>query len=233
MHRPAAAFVLALLALGTLVLWLGIPVAGTWALGQVTDSKNGHYIATLLGVPLAMVLFAPVLFWLNRLYLRIRETEEGDGWDEEWDAEGRGAPPDPRGPLEPLLMGSLGNCAGGGDRLVLLLREEPAAVVSEPRRLRISARATAKRIALRRSIPHMPPAATRAARGLRELRGAGPSDIVTGEVAADLDSGGHSKFGAGRWAATGEPGISGSAAGSARKADQARGAVDAARARGR
>lgn len=107
-HRAAAAFVLAVLALGTLVLWLGIPLAGTWALGQVTDSKNGHYIATLFGIPLAMVLFAPVLFWLNRLYLRIRETEEDDGWDEEWDAEGEEPRLIPRGPLEPLLMASLG-----------------------------------------------------------------------------------------------------------------------------
>jgi hypothetical protein len=107
LHKAAAGFVLALLALGTLVLWLGIPVGGAWALGQITDSKNGHYVAALLGIPLAMVLFAPALFWLNGLYLRIRATEEGEGWDEEWDAEGEEPRLIPRGPLEPLLMGSL------------------------------------------------------------------------------------------------------------------------------
>jgi hypothetical protein len=107
-HRAAAAFVFVTLVLGTLILCIGIPVGGAWALSKVTSSQGGHYIAVLLLIPFAMAMFTPVLFWLNRLYLRIRETgragEPGRDWDEEWD-EGDDEPRlIPRGPLEPLLL---------------------------------------------------------------------------------------------------------------------------------
>ena len=107
-NRAAAAFVLGILVLGTLTLCIGIPLGGAWALSKVTGSQSSHYIATLLGIPLAMALFAPVLFWLNGLYLRIRHAslpESGDGaWEDEWEPEEDERRLIPRGPLEPLLL---------------------------------------------------------------------------------------------------------------------------------
>jgi hypothetical protein len=102
--RAAAAFVLAVLVLGTLTLCIGIPVGGAWAIGELTDSQTGHYLGVLLGVPFAMAMFTPVLFWLNRLYLRITEASHDGGGEETWDAEGDEPRLIPRGPLEPLLM---------------------------------------------------------------------------------------------------------------------------------
>jgi hypothetical protein len=102
--RAASAFVLALLALGCLVLWIGIPVASMWAVGKLTDDPADHYLIVLVTVLLGMILWGRGLFWLNRLYLRIRmgsrawaeltdEAEEETRWI--------------RGPLEPLLVGTL------------------------------------------------------------------------------------------------------------------------------
>ena len=53
------------------MLWIGIPVGGLWALSRVTESCNQHFVLALIAVPAAMALFAPALFWLNGLYLRV------------------------------------------------------------------------------------------------------------------------------------------------------------------
>jgi len=80
--RLAAAFLLLLLGVGSLVLWIGIPFGLLWFFSRVTDSWNGHFLMSLVLIPLAMALFAPALFWLNGLYLRvtgvIRPDEEDD-----------------------------------------------------------------------------------------------------------------------------------------------------------
>ena len=100
--RLAGAFVLCVLGLATLAFWIGIPVGMLWALGELTVTGPTHVVAGVLGVPLAMVAFAPVLFWLNGLYLRVTGVlarlaadEDETGWQRRV-----------RGPLEPMLMAS-------------------------------------------------------------------------------------------------------------------------------
>jgi len=97
LDRVAAAFLLVLLAAGSLVLWIGIPFGLLWFFSRVTDSWNGHFLMSLVLIPVAMALFAPALFWLNTLYLRVTGVlgppDEEDGDD------GRGI----RGPLEFFL----------------------------------------------------------------------------------------------------------------------------------
>jgi len=101
--RIAAAFVLAVLAVACLVFWIGIPLAVLWGLSKATDDATTHFVSGLLGVPLAMALFSPFLFFLNNLYLRVTgvldrlaEDEEESGWQRRV-----------RGPLEPMLFLSL------------------------------------------------------------------------------------------------------------------------------
>ena len=72
--RLASGFLLVLMALGTLALWIGIPIAGLWGLSKVTDSIGTHFLAALVVIPTAIVLFAVALTWLNRLYLRVRRA---------------------------------------------------------------------------------------------------------------------------------------------------------------
>ena len=101
-RRLAAAFVLVVLGIACIVFWVGIPIAGLWALSKATDSFVTHFVVGLIGVPTAMALFSPVLFWLNFLYLRVsgalerlEEDEVESGWQRRL-----------RGPLEPMLLAS-------------------------------------------------------------------------------------------------------------------------------
>jgi hypothetical protein len=99
-ERIAGGFVLVVLLLACLIFWIGIPVGGLWALSKITDSFAGHFVIGLIGVPTAMALFSPALFWLNGLYLRVtgvlarlEAEEEETGWHRRV-----------RGPLEPMLV---------------------------------------------------------------------------------------------------------------------------------
>ncbi len=92
--RLAAGFLLLLMGAGSLVLWIGIPLAGLWFFSKVTDSWNGHFLLSLTLIPVAMALFAPVLFWLNGLYLRVIGVRGEDDEERRWYT---------RGPLEVFL----------------------------------------------------------------------------------------------------------------------------------
>ncbi len=102
--RMAAAFLWILMAAGSFAMWVGVPAAWLWIAGKITSDQAQHIMLSVIGVPLAIILWARGLFWLNRLHMRItmprlmREIEEAPE-DEE--------PRIIRGPLEPLLVGSL------------------------------------------------------------------------------------------------------------------------------
>src|SRR5215208_1636311 len=99
--RLAAAFLLLLLGVGSLFLWIGIPFGLLWFFSQVTDSWSGHFLMGLVLIPLTMALFAPALFWLNGLYLRVTGVlAAGDEDDEETERRFRG-------PLELFLYAGM------------------------------------------------------------------------------------------------------------------------------
>ena len=100
LDRAAAAFLLVLLAAGSLALWIGIPFGLLWFFSRVTDSWNGHFVLSVVLIPVAMALFAPALFWLNNLYLRVTGVIHPD--DDDDDADRR-----LRGPLELFLYAGL------------------------------------------------------------------------------------------------------------------------------
>lgn len=97
LDRLVASFLLVLLAAGSLVLWVGIPYGLLWFFSRVTDSWNRHFLMSLVLIPLAMALFAPALFWLNGLYLRVTGVIRADDDDQE------DLPRRVRGPLEFFL----------------------------------------------------------------------------------------------------------------------------------
>jgi hypothetical protein len=80
--RIAAAFVLVVMAAGCLGLFVGVPIAVLWGLSKLTDSFATHFVGGVLGIPLAIALLSPALFWLNGLYLRITAAHPDQ---EEWD----------------------------------------------------------------------------------------------------------------------------------------------------
>lgn len=99
-ERIAAGFLLVLLTIGSFALWIAVPAGSLWASAQVVDTLAGHLLVALPVTIAAMILWGSGLFWLNALYLRItgffNEPEDPD------------EPPQRlRGPLEPILVGSL------------------------------------------------------------------------------------------------------------------------------
>ena len=74
------------LAIACVGWWIGIPVLTLWGLAHATDDGTTHFVTGLVGVPIAMAVTAPVLLWLNGLYLRVtgvyarveEDEEEGD-----------------------------------------------------------------------------------------------------------------------------------------------------------
>jgi hypothetical protein len=102
-RRPIDAVVsgllLVMMALGSFALWLLVPAAVLWALGQVTATASTHLVLGLVTVPVAMVLFGGLLAWLNLLYLRVSGAAALLDDPEE--------PRRIRGPLEPILGWSL------------------------------------------------------------------------------------------------------------------------------
>jgi hypothetical protein len=97
--RLVAVLLLALMAAGSLALWLAVPAGFLWALSQLTSSSTLHFVVALVGVPLAMILFAAGLLWVNGLYLRVTGSWTFDETEDR--------PRRLRGPLEPLLLWSL------------------------------------------------------------------------------------------------------------------------------
>jgi hypothetical protein len=75
--RLAAIALIVLMAIGSVVLWLGIPVLWLWVASQMTDSTQpqmGPYALVIVGIPLSMFLFGRLLRGLNGLYGEITRT---------------------------------------------------------------------------------------------------------------------------------------------------------------
>ena len=96
--RVAAAFLLVLLALGSLLLWIAVPAGWLWITSKIAHSAASHIVIGIAGMPIPIIFFGSMLAWLNGLYLRVTGAVR---YDDE------GEPYPVRGPLEPLLVGSL------------------------------------------------------------------------------------------------------------------------------
>jgi hypothetical protein len=102
-ERILGTFVLAVMTVACVGWWIGVPLATLWGLAQLTDDGPTHFVGGLIGVPLMMAVTAPILIWLNNLYLRVTgilaraaADEDESGWSRRL-----------RGPLEPLMFASL------------------------------------------------------------------------------------------------------------------------------
>jgi hypothetical protein len=100
LDRVLAAFLLLLLAVGSLCLWIGVPAAVLYGLSKLTSSSTQHIAYSFVAVPVAMLLFALLLFRVNALYLRVIAASRGIEEDED-------GPRALRGPLELFLLVSL------------------------------------------------------------------------------------------------------------------------------
>lgn len=77
--RAGASGVLVLLMMlgAGLVLWIGVPLGWLYVGSQVqgaTDSIGTAIAVMLVGVPVSIVAVVPILGWLNRKHLELREA---------------------------------------------------------------------------------------------------------------------------------------------------------------
>jgi hypothetical protein len=66
-----AALLIALMAIGSVVLWLGIPVGWLYLASRIVKSSQpslGPYVLVLVGIPVSMVVVGKALSRLNRAY---------------------------------------------------------------------------------------------------------------------------------------------------------------------
>jgi hypothetical protein len=84
--NPAAIFLVALMALGSVVMWLGVPLGLIYIASKLADTPNpsmGPYLLVLIGLPIGMALVGKGLGALNRAHIRLTGAEVDDyrpGW---------------------------------------------------------------------------------------------------------------------------------------------------------
>jgi hypothetical protein len=72
--KPIAVLLVLLMALGSVFLWIGIPVGWVWIASRTVDTSQpsfGPYLLVLLATPFSMWLWSKLLFRLNGLYANL------------------------------------------------------------------------------------------------------------------------------------------------------------------
>lgn len=74
LKNPTALFLIVVMAVGSVVLWLGIPMAWIYGVSQMVDTTQpqlGPYLAIIVGVPTTMWFFGRFLYKMNQVYERV------------------------------------------------------------------------------------------------------------------------------------------------------------------
>jgi hypothetical protein len=79
----SGALLVAIMFVGSLVLWVGVPLGWLYVGSQVqaaTDSLGGALAATMGGILVSIVVLVWLLGWLNRRYIHLREARGLDSY---------------------------------------------------------------------------------------------------------------------------------------------------------
>jgi hypothetical protein len=71
---PIAGALIVLMAAGSVILWIGIPIGWLYLASQLVNSSQptlGPYILVIVGIPITMVVFGKLLFTLDRVFERV------------------------------------------------------------------------------------------------------------------------------------------------------------------
>lgn len=78
MRSPVSIALIVLMAIGSVLMWLGVPLALIYAASRLADTANpslGPYLLVLIGLPLGMALIGKGLGALDRLHSRLTGIE--------------------------------------------------------------------------------------------------------------------------------------------------------------
>ena len=90
----AAVALIALMAIGSVMLWIGAPLLWLWIASRVAESSQpsmGPYAIVVIGVPLTAVVLGKWLARLDRAYARVTHAEPDERVERPWLRSMRGA----------------------------------------------------------------------------------------------------------------------------------------------
>jgi hypothetical protein len=80
--RLIGVFLIALMAVGSALMWVGMPVGWLWLASRLQKGANptlGPYLLVAFGVPISMAIIGKLLGGLDRRYARIVKADAGHG----------------------------------------------------------------------------------------------------------------------------------------------------------
>jgi hypothetical protein len=84
---PISLFLIALMAIGSVCMWIGLPVALIYLASRVADSPKpsmGPYLLIIVGLPLGMIAIGKVLGALDRYHGRLTGLDEHKPMQAAW-----------------------------------------------------------------------------------------------------------------------------------------------------
>ena len=84
---PISLFLIGLMAIGSVVMWIGVPVALIYAASRLADSPKpsmGPYVLILVGLPLGMMAVGKLLGGLDRYHGRVTGLDDGKPQQAAW-----------------------------------------------------------------------------------------------------------------------------------------------------
>jgi hypothetical protein len=90
---PPSLLLVALMAVGSVVMWLGVPVGLVYAASKLADSSHpslGPYLLVLLGLPIGMAIVGKALGALDRTHQRITGIGDEGPYRAPWTRSMRG-----------------------------------------------------------------------------------------------------------------------------------------------
>jgi hypothetical protein len=84
---PLSLLLIALMAIGSVVMWIGVPVALIYAASRLADSPKpsmGPYLLILVGLPLGMMAVGKLLGALDRYHGRVTGLDDGKPQQAAW-----------------------------------------------------------------------------------------------------------------------------------------------------
>ena len=84
---PISLLLIALMAFGSVLMWIGVPVGLVYLASRVADSPTpsmGPYLLILIGLPVGMVAVGKVLGALDRYHGRITGLDDGKPQQAAW-----------------------------------------------------------------------------------------------------------------------------------------------------
>src|SRR4051794_16278028 len=85
--NPVAIFLVALMAVGSVLMWIGVPLGLVYIASKVSSSSNptlGPILLVLLGLPIGFAIVGKCLGWIDRRHQAITHHEAGSQRTAPW-----------------------------------------------------------------------------------------------------------------------------------------------------